>query len=84
MDKAYEDELTRKVAHGNAHPPVVPPRSNRVAAWEYDKETYRKRNVVERLFRNVKAFRRVCTRYDKTDIIFMAFVNFALIMLLLR
>jgi transposase len=38
---------------------------------------YKKRNVIERLFRRIKEFRRVCTRYDKTDVMFMAFVQFA-------
>jgi len=32
--------------------------------------------VVERLFRRIKGFRRVCTRYEKTDVMFMVFVHF--------
>ena len=77
MDKAYEGHETRELARANGHEPIVPPKSNRPDPREYDKETYKKRNVVERLFRRVKAFRRVCTRYDKTDVMFMAFVQFA-------
>ena len=37
------------------------------------------RNQVERLFRRIKRFRRIFTRYDKLDIVFLAFVHFALI-----
>ncbi|MCI8480445.1 MAG: transposase, partial [Oscillibacter sp.] len=37
------------------------------------------RNQVERLFRRIKRFRRVFTRYDKLDVIFLSFVYFALI-----
>lgn len=77
MDKAYEGDETRGLARANGHEPIVPPKSNRTDAWEYDKEMYKKRNVVERLFRRIKGFRRVCTRYDKTDVMFMAFVQFA-------
>ncbi len=77
MDKAYEGHETRELARANGQEPIVPPKSNRTDPWEYDKETYKKRNVVERLFRRIKAFRRVCTRYDKTDVMFMAFVQFA-------
>ena len=77
MDKAYEGDETRGLARANGHEPIVPPKSNRTDPWEYDKEKYKKRNVVERLFRRIKGFRRVCTRYDKTDVMFMAFVQFA-------
>jgi len=77
MDKAYEGDETRGLARANGHEPIVPPKSNRTDPWEYDKKMYKKRNVVERLFRRIKGFRRVCTRYDKTDVMFMAFVQFA-------
>jgi len=45
---------------------------------EYDKELYKQRNQVERLFRRLKRFRRIFTRYDKLNIIFFSFVYFAL------
>jgi transposase len=32
--------------------------------------------AVERLFRRIKGFRRVCTRYEKADVMFMAFGHF--------
>ena len=32
---------------------------------------YKKRNEIERLFRRVKGFRRIFSRFDKLDIIFM-------------
>jgi transposase len=84
MDKAYEDDQTRELAQANGHPPVVPPKSNRAVPWEYDKEAYKKRNRVERFFRHLKGFRRICTRYDKTDCMFMAHIQFALIILWLN
>ena len=84
MDKAYEGDETRALAQENGHEPVVPPKSSRTDPWEYDKETYKKRNVVERLFRRIKGFRRVCTRYDKTDVMFMAFVQFAFVVIWMR
>ena len=79
MDRAYEGDETRELAATNDHEPIVPPKKNRINPWEYDKEKYKRRNVVERLFRRLKEFRRVCTRYDKTDIIFLAFIQFAFI-----
>ena len=81
MDRAYEGDETRALASSLGFSPVVPPKSNRKAPWEYDKELYKKRNEVERLFRKLKGFRRVFTRFDKLDIIFMGFIVFALIVM---
>ena len=59
--------------------PVVPPKSNRKEPWDYDKELYKTHNEVERLFRRIKGFRRIFTRYEKLDIMFIAFITFTLI-----
>ena len=79
MDKAYEDDATRGLARELGFEPVVPPKSNRAEPWEYDRELYKRRNEVERLFRRIKGFRRVFTRFDKLDRMFQGFVVFALI-----
>jgi transposase len=39
---------------------------------------------VERLFRRLKVFRRICSRFDKLDVLFFGFLNFALIAEALR
>ena len=79
MDRAYEGDETRALAVKLGYTPVVPPKSNRKDPWDYDKELYKQRNQVERLFRRIKRFRRIFTRYDKLDAIFLTFVYFALI-----
>lgn len=84
MDRAYEGDETKALVEGKHWKFVVPPKSNRKNPWVYDKELYKKRNEVERLFNRLKNFRRVATRYDKLDLIFSAFITFALIMLALR
>ena len=43
-----------------------------------------RRNEVERLFRRLKAWRRVFTRYDKNDVMFAAFITASLIAEALR
>ena len=53
-------------------------------AWEYDRVLYRRRNEVERLFRRLKGFRRIFSRFDKLDVMFLAFLRFALIVEALR
>ncbi len=79
MDHAYEGDETRALAVELGYIPVVPPKSNRKSPWDYDKVLYKQRNQVERLFRRLKRFRRIFTRYDKLDIIFLSFVYFAFI-----
>ena len=79
MDKAYEGDETRQLVFELGMTPIVPPKENRIAPWEYDREMYKKRNEVERLFRRLKGFRRIFSRFDKLDVIFRFFINFALI-----
>jgi transposase len=79
MDRGYEDDVTRKLVSEKGFIPIVPPKSNRLNPWEYDKERYKRRNEVERLFRRFKRFKRVCTRYDKLDVMFLCTLTFALI-----
>jgi transposase len=79
MDKAYEGNETRQLALDLGYIPVVPPLSTRIDPWEYDRQMYKRRNEVERLFRRLKGFRRIFSRFDKLDLMFIGFINFALI-----
>lgn len=79
MDRAYEGENVCSAALKLGFEPVVPPKKNRRDSWEYDKKRYKQRNEIERFFLRLKRFRRIFTRYDKLDIIFSAFILFALI-----
>ena len=79
MDRAYEDNATRQLALDLGFAPVVPPKRNRVDPWEYDRELYKRRNEVERLFRRLKGYRRVFTRFEKLDVVFLGFIVFVLI-----
>ena len=79
MDRVYEGEETRASAVELGYIPVVPPKSNRKNPWSYDTRLYKQRNQVERLFRRIKRYRRIFTRYDKLDVIFFAFIYLALI-----
>ena len=76
MDRAYEGNETRQLALDLGMIPVVPPKSNRSDPWEYDRALYKKRNEIERLFRRLKGFRRIFSRFEKLDIVFLAFLTF--------
>jgi transposase len=84
MDKAYEGDETRQLVLSLGMVPVVPPKSNRIEPWEYDRALYKKRNEIERLFRRLKGFRRIFSRFEKLDALFLGFLNFALIVEALR
>lgn len=79
MDRAYEDDKTRALVSEHGFIPVVPPKKNRKNPWDYDKELYKCRNKVERYFLRLKRFRKVFTRYDKLDVVFLAVIMLAMI-----
>jgi len=79
MDRAYEGDETRDLGTKLGYIVVVPPNPHRLSPWEYDRVMYRRRNEIERLFRRLKGYRRVFSRFDKLDVMFAAFVLFALI-----
>jgi transposase len=84
MDRAYEGNETRQLVLDLGMIPVVPPKSTRLHSWDYDHALYKKRNEIERLFRRLKGFRRIFSRFEKLDVVFMAFLSFALIVEALR
>jgi len=78
MDRAYEGNEIRQLARDLGFMPVVPPKSSRIEPWEYDRVLYRRRNEIERLFRQLKGYRRIFTRFEKLDVMFLGFLSFAL------
>ena len=79
MDRAYEGDETRQLALDLGFAPVVPPHPNRISPWAYNRAMYKRRNEIERLFRRLKGFRRIFSRFEKLDVMFLGFINFALI-----
>ncbi len=52
---------------------------NRKKPWKYNEELYKRRNEVKRYFLRIKRFRRVFTRYDKLDIMYLGNLTLAMI-----
>ena len=84
MDRAYEGDETRQLVLDLGMTPVVPPKSNRLHPWDYHRALDKKRNEVERLCRRLKGFRRIFSRFEKLDVLFLGFLSFALIVEALR
>ena len=78
-DKAYGTKEDSNLSARPVRPLYDPAESEHKAAWPFDKETYKRRNVIERFFNRLKEFRRAETRYDKRDDSFLAFVMVAAI-----
>ena len=80
MDRACEGDGTLELRMT----PVVPPKSNRRNKWDVDRETCKRRNGTERLFRRIKGCRRIFTRFEKLDAMHAAFLCFALIVEIIK
>lgn len=80
-DKRPAESLkhTRALAISLGYEPVVPPQKTGKSLVIMMRNSTKKRNEAERFFRHYRRFRRICTRYDKLDVMFLAFFIFALI-----
>jgi transposase len=56
---------------------VIPSKKNRKEPRPYDRELYKARSLVEIFFGNLKQFRAIATRYDKTARNFLAAIFLA-------
>jgi transposase len=54
---------------------VIPPRANRSALRDYDRQLYGARHLIENFFAKIKQFRAIATRYEKTVRNFLAAVQ---------
>jgi transposase len=84
MDKGYSVYRMVEYCLRRDIEPVVPPKSNFLHPWNYNKNVYEYRNEIERLFNRIKNYRRIATRYDKLSIMYESFVTLGLICLLLK
>jgi transposase len=83
-DKGYDSDALVGDIEAQGAEAVIPPRRNRTEARPYDAHYYRERNLVERFINRIKQCRRVATRYEKTARNYLAFVQVAAILVLLR
>ena len=83
-NKAYGAKAIRDFIAEQGATYDIPPQSNVKEPWNYDKHTYKERHAVERFSKKLKWFRRVATRYDKSDASFLAFVLVTVIAILLK
>jgi len=83
-DRAYDSNELREMLQSRGATANVKPLHHRLDPPAFDKQLYRKRNLVERFFNKLKHFRAVATRYDKRDDNYLASVKLASIRIWLR
>jgi len=76
-DKAYDTNSLRGLLAERGIDAVIPSSARRKPLIPHDREAYRQRNLIERMFARLKDFRRVATRYDKLASNFLAGVTLA-------
>ncbi len=62
----------------------TPPKGNRAAPWDRDRETRTGRNMVERVFNRMNHYRKASTRYDGLNEAFLADPRLILIVIYLK
>lgn len=80
-DKGYTSSAFRKYLHQRNIRCTIPHRANERHKGAFNKQIYRKRNIVERLINRLKQFRRIATRYEKRAANFSAMITLASIFL---
>ncbi len=78
-DTAYDSDGLRQFLIELGARPVIPNNPTRKRTHPFDRQAYRKRNAIERMFSQLKDWRRIATRYDKLKQNFEAAVLIAAI-----
>jgi transposase len=77
-DKAFDaDARVREPLATAGKSAVIPPKSNRLIAPDFDRDLYKARHLIENFFCKLKQFRAIATRYDKTARNFLAAIHLA-------
>jgi len=71
-DRGYDTNAIRAVVTSLGAEVVIPSTATRRAPVPYDREAYRSRNLVERLWCRLKDWRRIATRYDKLAVNYLS------------
>ena len=83
-DAGYDTNKIRNYLEVNGTSAVIRPSQARSEKPFCDWSLYKARNAVERFFNKLKHWRRIATRYDKTDLMYMGGITLASILMWLR
>jgi transposase len=66
-DKAFDNDTLRATLNNRGAAAVIPAKADRKTPAPHDAEMYKWRHLIENFFQRIKEFRRIATRYDKSD-----------------
>lgn len=91
-DKGYSSRAIRDYLRRRGIPATIPERADQQANRQrrgsaggrppaFDPDIYKRRNVVERCFNQLKQHRAIATRYDKTALSYQAMIDLATLLI---
>jgi len=63
---------------------VIPLKSNQKQPWEFDRDKYRWRHLIENFFIKLKQYRGIAPRYDKRACSFLAAIHWVAVVIWLN
>jgi len=80
-DKAYSAGHIRDWLSAHRIEAVIPHRENEAGRQRpFDRESYRRRNIIERTIGWLKEFRRIATRYEKLALHYLGMITIGMIL----
>lgn len=80
-DKAYSASHIREWLKEHRIAAVIPHRENETGrAGPFDRQSYRRRNIIERTIGWLKEFRRIATRYEKLAVHYLGMITLGMIL----
>lgn len=76
-DRAYDTDAVRALLAARHIEAVIPSSARRTRACPLDRQAYKRRNLIERMFCRMKDWRRIATRYDRRADNYLAAVALA-------
>lgn len=83
-DRGYDSQAFREFLRGQNCTPVIPSRGNRKEEIVYDKELYKQRGLIERIFGKIKENGRLAVRKEKSDRHFLSMIALACVRMIIK
>lgn len=88
-DKGYDGAPARQAIRRHRARPIVAHKKRRDGSYppsavNFDKELYRRRNIIERRNGHLKEHRRIATRFEKLAVNFVAMIQLAFVLLFVK
>ena len=83
-DRGYDSDALRELLRAQNCEPIIPGRKGRKEPVLYDQHRFKARHLIENTFERLKEYRRLATRYEKTDRMLTSLLTIGCFLLWLR